>query len=112
MAKTSTELAMCTEETTRIRDLEREVWRLQRLLWECHHAASDGIPVPFERWLADDGPDGMPADVRELREAYDTVSEHEHRLRKHLERYRHPDDVARIALGTDENCNDEESDCG
>lgn len=57
---------------------EAEVERLHRLLWECHREASDGIPVPFERWLADGGPEGMPHDVRELREAYDVVSEELH----------------------------------
>jgi hypothetical protein len=57
--------------------VEVEAERLQRLLWECHRAASDGIPVPFSRWLADGGPDGMPQDIRELRDAYDTVSEAE-----------------------------------
>lgn len=54
---------------------EDEIRRLQMFLWECHCAASDGIPVPFERWLMDGGPEGMPGDIRELRDAYDTVCE-------------------------------------
>lgn len=52
-----------------------EVERLQRLLWECHCNASDGVPVPFGRWLMDGGPEAMPADVEELRDAYDTHTE-------------------------------------
>jgi hypothetical protein len=37
-----TERAMCTE-------AEDRAERYARLLWECHCAASDGIPVPFNR---------------------------------------------------------------
>lgn len=61
-----------------------EIERLQRLLWECNCAASDGIPVPFERWRADGGPDEMPADVRYLRDAFDTFCEERDRYREAL----------------------------
>jgi hypothetical protein len=105
---TATERAMCTE-------AEDRAERYARLLWECHCAASDGIPVPFNRWLMDGGPDQMPADVRELRDAYDTVGDRAHRLELAIvtvaaTEHFYGEDGRRAktetALASDENCND------
>lgn len=44
-------------------------------LWEAYCATCDGIPLPFGAWITQDGPTQAVVDVRELREAYDTVGE-------------------------------------
>src|SRR4051812_5469477 len=40
--------------------------QLRYLMWKCHCAASDGVPVPFDRWLADGGPEALPSEIQEL----------------------------------------------
>jgi hypothetical protein len=44
-------------------------------LWDAYRATCDGIPLPFGAWMTQDGPTQTIADVRELREAYDTTGE-------------------------------------
>lgn len=45
------------------------------LMWKTHAAATDGPPVPFNRWLLDGGPAALPDEIAELRTGYDVACE-------------------------------------
>lgn len=53
----------------------RAIDMLLELMWECHKAETDGVPLPYGTWLLHGGPASLPGEIRGLREAYDTHTE-------------------------------------